>query len=326
MMQRGIGYLCLCAAFLGMSAAAQAQPRMGHARLEGEVTPAGQGSGLTVELYDPSNNLLIERAFITHSGRFDFMNLSAGDFGIRLTDQTGNVITQEYIRVGDAGNFVTLRLPVQTVAAKAPPGTVSLSQLSHKVPKEARKQFEKSLKAKKKGRVDESIACLEKALEIDPDYMEAHVNLAAALLRKGQTSEAMLHLERAIELDPASGPAFLNLAIAYLEQGRPEDAERAARQAYKLDPTNPKPRYILALALKELKQEDEALRLLSTVEDEIPRARVSAARILAERGQNADAADELRQYLVTVQNEQERARVERWLARLTATSTVERPE
>lgn len=326
MMRRDVGNLCLCAAFLGLAVVARAQLGMGHARLEGEITPAGQAPGLTVELYDTRNNAFIDRVYISSGGRFDFVNLPAGEFNLRLTDRTGNVITQEFIRVRDSGNFVTLRLPVQTVSTNAPAGAVSLSQLSHKVPKEARKQFEKSLKAKEKGNAEESIACLEKALDIDPDYMEAHVNLAAALMRSGKIDKAVPHLERAIELDPASGPAFLNLGIAYLNQGRPEDAERAARQAYRLDPTNPKPRYILALALKELKKDDEALRLLNSVEDEIPRARVSVARILAERGQAADAADELRRYLVTVQNEQERARVELWLARLAATTTVEQPD
>jgi len=320
MMLRHIGKLCLCGAFLGIAAIAAPQlQHTGTARLEGEITPSAQASGLIVELYDSGTHTLVDRIDLTLSGRFDFNNLNAGDFNIRLTDRVGNVIAEDFIRVRDAGNFVTLRIPVQTVSTtQGSPGTVSLSQLSHKVPKEALKEFEKACKAKDKGQPEQSIAHLEKALEIDPDYMEAHVNLAAAMLRKGQVSQAVPHLERAIELDPAAAPAYLNLGIAYLNQGRNEDAARAARQACKLDPTNPNPRYILALALKELKQDDEALRLLESVQSEIPRARVSAARILAQRGRVSDAADELRQYLVTVDDAQERAQVQTWLLRLNA--------
>ncbi len=321
MMLRQIGDLCLCGAFLGFVGLAAAQlQHTGTARLEGEITPSAQASGLVVELYESGNHTLIDRIDLNISGRFDFTNLNTGDFNIRLTDRMGNLITEDFVRVRDAGNFVTLRIPVQTVSngEKGAPGTVSLSQLSHKVPKEARKEFERACKAKDKGRPEESVAHLEKALEIDPDYMEAHVNLAAALLRKGQVGDAVPHLERAIELDAAAAPAYLNLGIAYLNQGRNEDAARAARQACKLDPTNPNPRYILALALKELNQDDEALRLLESVQTEIPRARVSAARILAQRGQVSDAADELRQYLVTVDDAHERAQVQTWLMRLNA--------
>ncbi len=317
MVVRGdIRNLCLCAALLFMGAAAKAQiSERGSARLQGEVTPAAQATGLTVELYDSRNHTIIDRTSTGLGGRFDFFNVPVGDFTVRLTDTSGTIVAQDLVRVSDFGNYVTVRLPEQRVE-RPPTGTVSLAQLRHKVPKEARKQFEKAAKATQKGRTDEAIVLLQKALEIDPDYMEAHVNLAARLMHKGQVDAAVPHLEQAIKLDPASAPAYLNLGIAFLYQGKVKDAERAAREAAKLDPVNPNNRYVLGLALATEEQDEEALRLLRSVEHQIPRARVAVARILAQQGNTSEAAEELRTYLNTAGKIQNRDQIESMLTTL----------
>ncbi len=52
------------------------------------------------------------------------------------------------------------------------------------------------------GRVDESIALVQKALLIYPNYAHAHNNLGNALLQKGQVDDAIDQYERALEIDP----------------------------------------------------------------------------------------------------------------------------
>ncbi len=315
--------LCLCAGLLGMGVTAGAQiVERGHARLEGEITPAAQASGLTVELYDIRNHTIIDRTSAGLGGRFDFSDLPEGDFTVRLTDGSGNVITQNFVRVNSFANFVTMRLPERNIE-RPPTGTVSLAQLQHKVPKQARKLFEKAAKATKKGDNDEAIRCLKEALEIDPEYMEAHVNLAARLMHKNQVDEAVPHLERAIELDPAAAPAYLNLGIAYMYQGKAGDAERAAREAVKLDPVTPTNRYVLGVALAALNQDEEAMRFLRAVENEVPRARITIAQIHAQRGNVSDAADELRKYLAVAGNADNRAEVESMLTTLDSKGRVD---
>ena len=43
----------------------------------------------------------------------------------------------------------------------------------------------------------------EQAIELDPKYIDAHLNLASTLVRRGRPEEAMIHLQKAIQLNPA---------------------------------------------------------------------------------------------------------------------------
>lgn len=68
-------------------------------------------------------------------------------------------------------------------------------------------------------RVDECIAWLHRALEIDPDYEEAHFNLGCIDERNGDIDAAIARFRRAIELDPDYADAHARLG-ALLNRGR----------------------------------------------------------------------------------------------------------
>ena len=54
-----------------------------------------------------------------------------------------------------------------------------------------------------RGQVDEAIAHYRKALEIKPDYVEAHYNLGVALAGRGKLDEALEHYQKALDLASA---------------------------------------------------------------------------------------------------------------------------
>ena len=53
-----------------------------------------------------------------------------------------------------------------------------------------------------RGQIDEAIAHYRKALEIKPDYAEAHNNLGAGSGGRGQIDEAIAHYQQALEIKP----------------------------------------------------------------------------------------------------------------------------
>lgn len=59
-----------------------------------------------------------------------------------------------------------------------------------------------------------------KVVEAAPEEVDAHVNLAAALLRQARPCEATRLLERALELDPTALEVYVNLGLALCDQGR----------------------------------------------------------------------------------------------------------
>ena len=71
-----------------------------------------------------------------------------------------------------------------------------------------------------RGRVDEAIASYRMAVEIKPNFAEAHNNLGAALVRQRRFDEAIGHFQKTLAIIPDYAGAHGNLALALAGQGR----------------------------------------------------------------------------------------------------------
>ncbi|MBM3561461.1 MAG: tetratricopeptide repeat protein, partial [Alphaproteobacteria bacterium] len=145
------------------------------------------------------------------------------------------------------------------------------------------------------GRLDDAIADFEKALSLDPGFIEARANLGMVRIHTGnpalgigllrqalalkpdhaeswQMTASAAHMTgddpavgraaaRALSLSPASGAALALSALAYRRQGRLGRAFRAARQAVALDPRQADMLSVVALALRDIGLAEEAVRL-----------------------------------------------------------------
>ncbi len=72
--------------------------------------------------------------------------------------------------------------------------------------------------------VDEAISHYERALEIRPQYREAHFNLGGALVRVGKLDEGISHYREALKLGSNPPEAYLCLGEALQRKGQPADA------------------------------------------------------------------------------------------------------
>jgi hypothetical protein len=69
------------------------------------------------------------------------------------------------------------------------------------------------------GQIDESIAAYRQAIQIDPNYAEAHRNLGVTLLRAGQIAESTAATLDALRLKPEDAEAHWSYSINLLAQG-----------------------------------------------------------------------------------------------------------
>jgi protein O-mannosyl-transferase len=69
-------------------------------------------------------------------------------------------------------------------------------------------------------RLDEAIALLERALELEPDRAVVHFNLGSALAREGKLEQAISQFERCLQLDPNQIGASYNLGMALKNLGQ----------------------------------------------------------------------------------------------------------
>jgi tetratricopeptide (TPR) repeat protein len=87
------------------------------------------------------------------------------------------------------------------------------------------------------GRYVEAIEELQKAISLDPEYIDAHNNLAVACTRMEMFEEAIKELHEAIRLNPGHAEAHSNLGNIYARLGRYEEAIAELHEAIRLNPS-----------------------------------------------------------------------------------------
>jgi tetratricopeptide (TPR) repeat protein len=86
------------------------------------------------------------------------------------------------------------------------------------------------------GRQQEALAELERARQLDPLSLVINTDEAALLCAARQTDRAIGLLQKAIELDPNFADAHRTLAIAYSQKGLAQQGISEARRGLALDP------------------------------------------------------------------------------------------
>ena len=78
-----------------------------------------------------------------------------------------------------------------------------------------------------------------KAIEIKPDYADAHSNLGNILSDLGNLQEAEVSIRKAIEIKPDYAKAYLNLGNVLRKLGNLQEAEESTRKAIEIKPDFP---------------------------------------------------------------------------------------
>jgi tetratricopeptide (TPR) repeat protein len=86
------------------------------------------------------------------------------------------------------------------------------------------------------GDVEQAVACYRAALAVQPDLLEAHVDIAGVLWRLGDFQGSLAHAQQAVELAPNNAHAHRILGSALLNLNRLDAAEAALRRALALQP------------------------------------------------------------------------------------------
>jgi superkiller protein 3 len=91
-----------------------------------------------------------------------------------------------------------------------------------------------------------AIAALEKALELDPNDFDAHLNLGAILHTERELQGARRHLERALQLQPQSNLARYQMARLERTEGKLEAAIQDFEKVIQAEPSWAQPHLELA--------------------------------------------------------------------------------
>jgi tetratricopeptide (TPR) repeat protein len=101
-------------------------------------------------------------------------------------------------------------------------------------------------------RTDEALAAFRRALAIDPQLADAHVNCGNLLSAQGDNHDAIAHFKIALDIDGPSADVIANMALAQQHQGELAIAAETYRQALAIDPLHGEARFGLGtIALLE---------------------------------------------------------------------------
>jgi tetratricopeptide (TPR) repeat protein len=97
-------------------------------------------------------------------------------------------------------------------------------------------QVQYGTELERQGKLEESAAAHEKALEIDPSLVQAHINLIELYGRLGQFEKAEEHYNAAVRIDPGSAESYYNYGVLLLTGEKYPQAEEAFQKTIEINP------------------------------------------------------------------------------------------
>jgi tetratricopeptide (TPR) repeat protein len=313
----GIGALA-AAALCAQGMESGSRGRDAGFKVHGEISPVPLSTAsLTVEL-SGNGAVPAESVRVAPDGSFEFHSAPPGMYELRLVGAGGAILYKENVVLSGASQILSIRVTEGSTARRSTESTVSLRQLEHKVPEQARKAFSKGAQAESKGQYQAAADYYRQAVSIDSEFADAFNELGALEAKQGDLSHAAADFQKAIDAVPEHGPALSNLSIVLAKMRRFDEAAQTARRAIKLMPGSGTLRFVLATSLLLAQGDsDEVLDNLERSSGEVPRAHLVAAELLVQRGKRSEAVQHLEEYLQAAPaGEKERDRAKALLAEL----------
>jgi tetratricopeptide (TPR) repeat protein len=200
--------------------------------------------------------------------------------------------------------------------------TVSLSSLA--APARARSSFDKGEKDLQARRPEKAREHFRKAIAIYPGYAEAWCELGKIDVRERRFAEARRSFEAAVKADAKHVEAYLQIASLEVAGSEWQALTETTARVLKLDPTHHiRVWYWSAVAnfnIGDLAAAEVSAREAQKLDQrrEIPRTWYLLGKILAQRGDPAGSAEQLREYLQMVPQGRDATAARAELARIEA--------
>ena len=170
--------------------------------------------------------------------------------------------------------------------------------------KGAASHLERGLALDQVGRLDDALSETERAAELDPTMVKAHINLITLYGRKGNFQKAEEHFHTAVKLNPDQFPdAYYNYGILLVLEGKLNEAEKAFRQALELRPSYADARNNLGNLLERQGKFREAIAEYEKaieIRPDFRQAHFNLGRILVNQQRYAEGIRHLQQTLTPV--------------------------
>jgi len=164
---------------------------------------------------------VVNTVYTDGEGRFGFNGLPGNLYHIVINDSDYQPFEQDVPVDPTTSSIHVISVFLIPHEAKKPdhvskvsggnPSLTDSAQYTNRIPKPARKQFEKGVKSDQEGKTDDAVRYYQKALELAPDFYAARNNLGSDLLGKSDFTGAQQQFEEVIKVNPSDAAAYFNL-------------------------------------------------------------------------------------------------------------------
>jgi tetratricopeptide (TPR) repeat protein len=217
------------------------------------ITPSGIQPTNPVRVKLTFNGRPILETFTDLSGRFAFPGLTRGTYqvtaeGDGMTFETTTVYA-EVTAFGAAPQSFTQDIQLRPIAHKptAQPGVVNA--FKQDVPAAARQALEDGLKLAGEGKTEAAVESMRKAIQIFPNYFDAHLQLGNTFLKADQFKDAIAELDLARTVNPNDERCYQSFGLLLMKQRNFAMAVAIFAEAGRLNPENPLNAVMKATAL-----------------------------------------------------------------------------
>lgn len=256
-----------------------------------------------VQLLISAGTTPVGDGYTNDTGEVDFDDVEVGNYHVLVSgdgiDQSDSGLFEVDNRHGTQFQTITVRRTDESGQSKG--GGSSVSVLDLKIPKAARKQFNKANDLIAGQQWQKAIDQLNRALALYPNYVQAYNNLGVVYARLGDRASERTALQKAVSLNERFAPAWVNLGrMAIAERDFPS-AENMLDKAATLEPSNSQTLLILAnVELLNLRY-DQAIvtchKVHSLGEESHSLVHFIAARAFEHESRIPDAKNELHTFL-----------------------------
>jgi Flp pilus assembly protein TadD len=278
------------------------------------VGPGYKPIGNVLVILQTGSGAQIARTTTTTDGRYTFFRVAPGNYSIEVSPNetqyqktmVGGIVCNEPLRGSARESFINqpvsipdiMLRPVARIAEITAPGVV----FAQDVPPAAEGEYKQAEDKLAKGKKDEAVNHLNRALEIFPNYFIAAQKLGLVYLEMEQYRQAVVPLQKAINVNPKAAPAYLGIGMALVNLDRPEVALEALKEAQTLNPGSWRVHLYSGIALLNLGRLDEAEKSLKEAfalggAAEGGSAHLYLASVYDKRKQYKEAVSELETYL-----------------------------
>ncbi len=160
--------------------------------------------------------------------------------------------------------------------------------------------LQKAIRLESEGQTDASISEHERALQMDPQNVQAHINLITLYGKLGKAHEAEKHYRAAISINPNLAESHYNFGVLLTADGRQKEAAEVFRKALEINPYYAEAHNNYAFILMTESRLNEAERHYRAAIENKPNYRLAhfnLGRILVRQGKIPEAIEHFLQTL-----------------------------